>query len=101
MAYVDSGDANNEDTWFLDSGCSNHMCGKKEYFYDFDGSFRDSVKLGNNLSLSVIGKGNIRLQVKETTQVITSVFYVPELKNNLLSIGQLQEKGLDVLFQRG
>ncbi|XP_070042981.1 uncharacterized protein [Nicotiana tomentosiformis] len=71
MAYVDSG-ANDKDTWFLDSGCNNHMCGKKEYFFDFDGRFRDSVKLGNNLSLSVIGKGNIRLQVKKTTQVITT-----------------------------
>jgi hypothetical protein len=30
--------------------------------------------------------------------VITEVFYVPDLKNNLLSIGQLQEKGLAVLM---
>ncbi|XP_073049032.1 uncharacterized protein [Primulina eburnea] len=30
MACVDK--ANGEDMWFLDSGCSNHMCGKKEYF---------------------------------------------------------------------
>ena len=39
------------------------MCGKKEYFSDFDGSFRDSVKLGNNSSMDVMGKGNVRLQV--------------------------------------
>jgi hypothetical protein len=31
--------------------------------------------------------------------VITDVFFVPELKNNLLSNGQLQEKGLAVLMQ--
>lgn len=34
-------------------------------------------------------------------KIITGVFYVPELKNNLLNIGQLQEKGLAVLFQHG
>lgn len=34
-------------------------------------------------------------------QEISEVFYVPELKNNLLSIGQLQEKGLTILFQHG
>ncbi|KAF2294322.1 hypothetical protein GH714_009288 [Hevea brasiliensis] len=62
MAYTTTGIANNEDTWFLDSGCSNHMCGKKEYFFDFDANFRDSVKLGNNSSLLVKGKGNIRRQ---------------------------------------
>ncbi|RVW19207.1 Retrovirus-related Pol polyprotein from transposon TNT 1-94 [Vitis vinifera] len=93
MSYVDMNKANEEYMWFLDSGCSNHMCGKKEYFLDFDGSFRDSVKLGNNSSMVVMGKGNVRLQVNGRVQIITGVFYVPELKNNLLSIGQLQEKG--------
>ena len=33
------------------------------------------------------------------THVISLVYYVPELKNNLLSIGQLQEKGLTVTIQ--
>ena len=93
--------ANREDMWFLDLGCSNHMCGKKEYFLGFDGSFRDSMKLGNNSSMVVTGKGNVRLQVNGIIQIITGVFYVPELKNNLLSIGKLQVKGLIILFQKG
>ena len=77
------------------------MCRKKEYFSNFDGSFRDSVKLGNNSSMVVLGKCNIRLQVNGITHIITRVFYVPELKNNLLSIGQLQEKRLTILLQNG
>ncbi|KAL6225514.1 hypothetical protein ACLB2K_004364 [Fragaria x ananassa] len=36
-----------------------------------------------------------------TTQVITNVFYIPELRNNLLSVGQLQEKGVAILIQYG
>ena len=90
-----------EDMWFLDSGCSNHMCGKKKYFSDFDGSFKDSVKLGNNSSMVVTGKGNVRLQVNEIIMIITGVFYVPDLRNNLLSIGKLQAKGVTFLFQNG
>ena len=74
------------------------MCGN-EYFIDFDENFTDTVKLGNNTSMVVIGKGNIRLQVDGMVQKITGVFYIPELKNNLLSIRQLQEKGLAILFQ--
>ena len=101
MAYVDLNKTSREDTWFLDSGCINHMYGKKDYFSDFDGTFHDSVKLGNNTSMSVLGKGNVRLKVNEMTQIITRVFYVTELKNNLLSIGQLQEKRLTILFQHG
>jgi hypothetical protein len=49
----------------------------------------------------VEGKGNIRLEIEGITQVISEVYYVPELKNNLLSIGQLQEKNLAILMQNG
>ena len=34
-------------------------------------------------------------------QIITGVLYVPELKNNVLSIGKLQAKVLTNLFQNG
>ncbi|CAL2255657.1 unnamed protein product [Prunus armeniaca] len=41
------------------------------------------------------------MEVNGIMQMITGVFYVPELKNNLLSIGQLQEKGLAVHMKQG
>ena len=90
-----------EDVWFLDSGCSNHMCANKQWFSNLDEEFRQSVKLGNNSALDVLGKGNVRLQIAGVTQIITDVFYVPELRNNLLSIGQLQEKGVVFFIQQG
>ncbi|KAG8649537.1 hypothetical protein MANES_08G103711v8 [Manihot esculenta] len=98
--YGGRGRGNGRYTWFLDSGCNNHMCGKKEYFFDLDENFRNSMKLGNNLSLIIKSKGNIRLIIRGLMQTITNVFYVYELKNNLLSIRQLQEKGLAIIFQR-
>jgi len=90
-----------EDAWFLDSGCSNHMCGDKSNFNEIDESFRHVVKLGNNTKMNVFSKGNVKLNVNGVTHVIQDVFYVPELKNNLLSIGQLQEKGLPIMFKLG
>ncbi|KHN25123.1 Retrovirus-related Pol polyprotein from transposon TNT 1-94, partial [Glycine soja] len=59
MACIDVTKANEEVVWFLDSGRSNHMCGKKEYFSDLDENYKDSVKLGNNSSMAVTGKGNV------------------------------------------
>ena len=47
------------------------MCGKNEYFSNFDGSFKDSVKLGNNSSMVVTRKGNVWLQVNGRVQIIT------------------------------
>nr|KYP42102.1 Retrovirus-related Pol polyprotein from transposon TNT 1-94 [Cajanus cajan] len=101
MAYVEEIEQHKTDMWFLDSGCSNHMCGKREYFSDLDENFTDLVKLGNNSNIVVNGKGNIRLKIDGIISIISGVFYVLELKNNLLSLGQLQEKGLSILFQQG
>ncbi|XP_042450656.1 uncharacterized protein LOC122035309 [Zingiber officinale] len=63
-----------EDVWFLDSGCSNHMCAHKEWFSDLDEEFRTSVKLGNNSTMTVMGKGNIMLQIVGATQIWASKF---------------------------
>ena len=49
----------------------------------------------------MLGKCNVRLQVSGFTHVVSEVFFMLELKNNLLSIGQLQEKGLAILIQHG
>ena len=83
MAHVEK--TPDETAWFLDSGCSNHMCGYKEFFSDLDESFRKCVKLGDNSSIGVMGKGVIHLQVNHVSQVITEVFYIPELKKKTIS----------------
>lgn len=40
MAHVDIEKGEKEHLWFLDSGCSNHMCGTREWFIEFDGEFQ-------------------------------------------------------------
>uniref|UniRef100_A0A0D3A0C8 CCHC-type domain-containing protein n=1 Tax=Brassica oleracea var. oleracea TaxID=109376 RepID=A0A0D3A0C8_BRAOL len=62
--------------WYLDSGCSNHMCGNKEWFLEFDNKFRQQVKLGDNRRMQVEGKGNLRLEINGVIQVITAVYFV-------------------------
>jgi len=101
MSHVELYGNNQEDAWFLDSGCSNHMCGNKDMFCELNEEFRQPVKLGNNTRMTVLGKGKIKLFLDGMQHMVTDVFYVPELKNNLLSIGQLQEKGLTILIKSG
>ncbi|CAL5343355.1 unnamed protein product [Camellia sinensis] len=43
--------------WYLDTGCSNHMCGEKSSFSKLDKAFHDVVKFGDNSKVSVMGKG--------------------------------------------
>ena len=101
MAFEEVQQTGDSTTWFLDSGCSNHMCRTKEWFMDFDDQFRQSVKLGDNSSIMAIGKGDIKLVIDGLTQIIQEVYYIPEIRNNLLSIGQFQEKNLTILMKHG
>ena len=48
-----------------------------------------------------MGKGNIKIEIGGIIQLVTNAFYVPELTTNLLSVSQLQEKGLVILIQDG
>ncbi|KAD5317147.1 hypothetical protein E3N88_17093 [Mikania micrantha] len=99
MAPVDEEESKKSHAWFLDSGCSNHMCGYKEKFISLDQTTTQTVKLGNNTRMNVKGKGQVKLCIDDTSYVISDVYYIPDLKNNLLSIGQLQQKGLSFLIQ--
>jgi len=78
------------------------MCGDKRAFSTLDESYRDNVKFGNNTKVLMIGKGQVIIHTKgNATQTISSVLFAPDLKTNLLSIGQLQEKGYDILIKDG
>ena len=69
--------------WYLDTGCSNHMCGENEAFSDLDESFRSSVKFGDNSKISVMGKGKVAIQIKgNSIHTIANVLFVPDLKTN-------------------
>ncbi|XP_068663053.1 uncharacterized protein [Aristolochia californica] len=76
MSYVELNQSRREDVWFIDSGCSNHMCANKEWFLDLDEEFRQSVTLGNNSKMAVLGKRNIRMQIVEVIQLIAT--YTPQ-----------------------
>jgi len=98
MSYVKVNQTAQEDIWFLDSSCSNHMSGNKAAFCELNETFRETIKLGNNTKMTVFGKERVRLHLNDSNFMITDVFYVPKLKNNLLSIRQLQEHGFAILI---
>ena len=49
-----------------------------------------------------MGTGKVTFQTKgNTTHSISNVFFVSNLKTNLLSVGQLQEKGYEIFIKDG
>ena len=57
---------------------------------------------GDNSKVSVMGKGQVAIQSNSSSaHTISNVLFVPDLKTNLLSIGQLQEKGYEIIIKDG
>ncbi|XP_019432133.1 PREDICTED: uncharacterized protein LOC109339179 [Lupinus angustifolius] len=79
--------------WYLDTGCSNHMTGHKDWFVKLDESTKSKVKFADHSAIDAEGIGDISIQRKNGKQAyISNVLYVPKMKSNLLSLGQLLEK---------
>lgn len=87
------------DVWYIDSGCSNHMTGDKSIFVSIDTSINSQVKMGNGALVKAQGKGTISVNTKKGERRIHDVLLVPDLEQNLLSVGQLIEHGYAVHFE--
>lgn len=88
-----------ESVWFLDSGCSNHMTGTKSLFKELDESQKSEVRLGDDKTMQVEGKGTVAIKTMQgEVKVLYDVQFVPSLAHNLLSVGQLLSNGCRVLF---
>jgi hypothetical protein len=86
--------------WYLDSGASNHMCGHKHLFKEMQKIEDGHVSFGDASKVKVEGKGRIcYLQKDGLIGSIKDVYYVPDLKTNILSLGQLTEKGYSILIK--
>lgn len=61
---------------------------------------KTEVKLGTNKTMDVDGKGVVNIMIKQgEPKTISQVYRVPGLKHNLISVGQLMQKGYKVIFQ--
>ncbi|CAI7810845.1 unnamed protein product [Closterium sp. NIES-54] len=80
----------------LDSGCSHHLMGTKDAFVNLRPSGDVKHVHGFNGALQdVQGRGTVALQGETGRQMlIPDVLYVPGVRANLLSAGQLKENGL-------
>lgn len=88
-------------SWLVDSGCTHHMTYDDKSFTKLDRTFCTRVRIGNGDYIAVKGKGDVIIDGPEGAKLISDVLYVPEIDQNLLSVGQLVEKGYKVMFEEG
>ncbi|GAU46965.1 hypothetical protein TSUD_143070 [Trifolium subterraneum] len=81
-------------------GCSNHMTGNKSILTDFNKCLNTRIKLANGNFVAAEGMGNVVIQRSNGKKaVIEKVLYVPGMKCNLMSVGQLLKKGFKAVFE--
>ena len=92
--------------WFADSGATEHMTDKRQWFTNFQ-SVEDEcwiVTVADNNVLYVRGIGDIPVKAMingvETSFRLKNVLYVPQLCRNLISTGRLTENHVAIVHLR-
>ena len=86
-----------EQKWFIDSGCSRHMSGKRSLFHELKKQSTGTITLGDKGKCDIVGIGSVG---STPDHAIKNVYLVDGLKYNLLSVSQLCDNGNDVGFNK-
>jgi len=74
--------------WYLDTGASNHMSGDENLFKEFTKVEAGHVSFGDASKVVAKGQGTIwYLQKNNRVGEIRDMYFVPDLKSNILSMG--------------
>ena len=75
------------------------MTSHKDLISNLDTSATTTISLGDDHLVKALGKCVVPILTKQgEVKNIYDVYYVPNLKNNLLSVGQLMAHGYDINF---
>jgi hypothetical protein len=67
--------------WYLDSGFSSHMSGRKGWFVNIKPSMKNMVKFANDNTLATEGVGDILIMRKDGKRsVISNLLYMPGIE---------------------
>ena len=88
--------------WVLDTGASNHMTSTRSALTQLDEGVCGTVRFGDGSSFNIEGIGSMVMEDRQSAhKVLTEVYYIPKLKSNIISLGQLEEKGFVVTMGNG
>lgn len=78
--------------WYLDTGASNHMTGRRDIFSELDTGTYGTMKLGDGSEVQIERRGTILFQCRNGEHLtLSQVYYIPRLRSNIVSLGQRDE----------
>ena len=67
-----------EQSWYLDSGASNHMTGSKDSFFELDGDVTGMMKFDDGSRVAIQGRDTIIFRCQNGEHhALTDVYYIP------------------------
>jgi hypothetical protein len=98
----DGSSSDKTDGWCLDTGATHHMTGRWEFFTELDSDVQGSIKFGDASDVEIKGIGSdIFTTESGEHRLLTGVYYIPALRNSIISLGQLDESGSRVEIKDG
>lgn len=87
------------ESWILDSGASFHSTSQKECMMNYTAGNFEKIHLGDGESIDIVGKGDVHIKMpNQSVWKPKNVRHVPDLKRNLISVGQLDAEGYATTF---
>jgi hypothetical protein len=88
--------------WCLDTGATHHMTDRWEFFTELDSGVRGSIKFGDASGIEIKDVDSVVFIVASGEHMLlTGVYYIPALRNSVISLGQLDENGSRVEVEQG
>ena len=87
------------DDWILDSGTSFHTTSHRETIQNYVIGDFGKVYLADGAALDVVGMRNVQILLpNRSIWLLEKVQHIPDLRRNLISVGQLDDEGHATLF---
>jgi transposase InsO family protein len=85
---------------YLDTGATNHMMGHDNVFFELDRAVQGTIKFRDSSVINIYGKGTIIFSgCHGEHKALTGMYWIPRLKNSIISVGQMDEEGTHVLIE--
>lgn len=89
--------------WYLDNGSSFHMMGTKEFFNDMEEKYLQiHIEMGVDGRYNVTGISIVTFKRESNSPIrLKDVMFVSDLKKNLIFVALLEDRGYNVIFNKG
>ena len=78
------------------------MTGRREFFSELDSGVRGSIKFRDASAMEIKGVSSIICTTKTGEhRLLTDVYYIPAMRNSIISLGRLDENGSRVEIEHG